>query len=201
LITAFSRFKEWLDTAAVHPATKTSFWERLFGTRPKRGAFRRKDAEALAEELTAVIEILQGQLYSHDDAALQKITRRGQESTAEGEIGAEIGVSDAARVSARVGATNGTRTAEEIQETFRRTKIGFLHQHILEYQDMFKRLVQLSGGDSFLFLDDLYHIRRDDQAKVLDYFHRIAKGNDLWLKVGTLRQRSRWYEPGDPQLV
>ena len=46
--------------------------------------------------------------------------------------------------------------------------------------------------------DDLYHIPRKDQAHLLDYFHRIAKGSNLWLKVGTIRHRTRWYVSGDP---
>ncbi len=33
-----------------------------------------------------------------------------------------------------------------------------------------------------------------------DYFHRIAKGSNLWLKVGTIRHRSRWYIPGNPAI-
>jgi hypothetical protein len=52
----------------------------------------------------------------------------------------------------------------------------------------------------FLFLDDLYHIRRSDQARVIDYFHRIAKENNLWLKIGTIRHRSRWYIHSDPPV-
>jgi hypothetical protein len=51
-----------------------------------------------------------------------------------------------------------------------------------------------------LFLDDLYYIRRADQAAVIDYFHRIAKNNALWLKIGTIRHRTRWYVHGDPSI-
>jgi hypothetical protein len=58
----------------------------------------------------------------------------------------------------------------------------------------------LSGGDGYLFVDDLYHIRRLDQPKVVDYFHRIAKDNRLWLKIGTIRHRTRWYTHGDPPI-
>ncbi len=58
----------------------------------------------------------------------------------------------------------------------------------------------LSSGDSYLFLDDLYHIRRTDQPQVIDYFHRIAKGSNLWLKVGTIRHRTAWYLHGDPPV-
>ena len=61
-------------------------------------------------------------------------------------------------------------------------------------------MAALSGGDSYLFLDDLYHIRRADQARVIDYFHRIAKDHHLWLKVGTIRHRTEWYFHGDPPI-
>ena len=39
---------------------------------------------------------------------------------------------------------------------------------------------------------------RSDQAQVIDYFHKVAKGSNLWIKVGTIRHRSRWYHFGDP---
>ena len=59
LITSFARFKEWLETAAVHPATRRWIWEKLFGTRSKRGAFSRKNAEKLCERLTKVMDQLE----------------------------------------------------------------------------------------------------------------------------------------------
>lgn len=49
-------------------------------------------------------------------------------------------------------------------------------------------------------MDDLYHIRKSDQAKVIDYFHRVAKGNNLWLKIGTIKHRSQWYQHSDPPI-
>jgi len=70
----------------------------------------------------------------------------------------------------------------------------------MDYQDIFRDLGSICDGDSYLFLDDLYHIRRADQPSVIDYFHRIAKGNNLWLKIGTIRHRSRWYLNGDPPI-
>jgi len=61
-------------------------------------------------------------------------------------------------------------------------------------------MANLSGDDSYLFLDDLYHIPRSDQAKVVDYFHSIGKGNNLWLKIGTIRHRTDWYIHGNPPI-
>ena len=82
----------------------------------------------------------------------------------------------------------------------RRSKIDFLHRHIIDYQSLFERIVAISDGQCYVFLDDLYHIRRQDQAAVLDYFHRIAKGKGVWLKVGTIRHRTEWYAHGDPPV-
>jgi hypothetical protein len=55
-------------------------------------------------------------------------------------------------------------------------------------------------GDSYIFLDDLYHIRRSDQASLIDYFHRIVKDHKAWLKIGTIRHRSDWYKHGNPPI-
>lgn len=68
----------------------------------------------------------------------------------------------------------------------------------MRYKRLFQDIAGASGGDAFLLLDDLYHIRSTDQADVIDYFHRIAKGGNLWLKIGTIRHRTRWYVAGDP---
>jgi hypothetical protein len=87
-----------------------------------------------------------------------------------------------------------------LQEVYRKSKTDFLHRHILDYQNLFRELSKLSSGDAFLFLDDLYHIRRSDQPHVVDYYHRIAKGSNLWLKMGTIRHRTNWYVHGDPPI-
>ena len=49
-------------------------------------------------------------------------------------------------------------------------------------------------------LDDLYHNRRPDQPRVIDYFHRLGKSANFWIKIGTIRHRSSWYINGDPPL-
>jgi hypothetical protein len=51
LIATFKEYAEWMRTAAINPAAKKSFWERLFGTEPSRPAFNRKQCKALSERL------------------------------------------------------------------------------------------------------------------------------------------------------
>jgi len=60
LISTFTEFRKWMDTAAIHPATRTSFWQRLFGTSPKRVSFNRKKSSELSarfmEDVPVVVE-------------------------------------------------------------------------------------------------------------------------------------------------
>src|SRR6266576_2450002 len=60
LIKCFSEIKTWLDTAATNPASKTSFWEKLFGSTPTKGAFNRKETLELSNKFLQMIEELNG---------------------------------------------------------------------------------------------------------------------------------------------
>jgi hypothetical protein len=65
LIKALSEFKKWLETAAINPATKTSFWAKFFGAKPKRGGFNRAKTSIARQSLlvgagAAVVSICSG---------------------------------------------------------------------------------------------------------------------------------------------
>jgi len=199
LISTLREFEKWLHTAAVNPANKTTFWQKLFGTKPARPAYKRAEVQALAAQIQAKIEELNGQLYSADAVSTKSVIKKAQERSNESGIQGEL-KSPIAGIGAKVAAGERSQEQQEIQREYQHSKIEFLHQHILEYQELFHRLQQVCGGDSYLFLDDLYHIRTADQPYVIDYFHRIAKGSGLWLKIGTIRHRSKWYIHGDPPI-
>ena len=199
LIATFEEFKHWLDTAAVHPASKTSFWEKLFETTPKRPAHSRKDATKLSNFLADQIDTLTQELHRIDNADLKVSQGSETGEKTKGSAGAKVG-GGGASVKGKLSAESKSVSKREVEETYKRRKIDFLHRHIMEYQKIFSKLAELSQGDSYLFLDDLYHIKRADQAHVVDYFHRIAKDHYLWLKFGTIRHRTRWYAHGDPPI-
>jgi hypothetical protein len=199
LISTLKEFEHWLRTAAINPAHKTSFWQKLFGTKPARPAYKRREVEGLAADIHARIEALQSELYSSDAVPTKTVTKKSQERSEEAGLHGEV-KSSVASMGGKIGNTNTAQDQHEIQREYQHSKIEFLHQHILEYQGLFRRLQEICGGDSYLFLDDLYHIRTTDQPYVIDYFHRIAKGSGLWLKVGTIRHRSKWYIHGDPPI-
>jgi hypothetical protein len=199
LIETFSKFAEWLETAAIAPANKTSFWARLFGKKPTRAAFDKAQAKALSDDLRKSVNDLRDLLFSEDEIAVEvkqsaKTTEKEgiKDEASVGIRGAKLGLSDESGRS--------LEAAEEKSEKYTATKLQHLHRHILDYKNLFSRMAALSDGDAFLFLDDLYHIRRRDQPQVIDYFHRIGKGSRLWLKIGTIRHRTQWYIHGDPPV-
>lgn len=197
LISTLQEFKGWMDSAAIHPATRVSFWKKLFGTTPQRPCFNRAAAATLSADLGSMIEVLKAELHRTDDAEIR--VTNGTESIATKTAGISAGAdSGLGSVSASLGHEQAEARKQETAETSRRSKVELLHRHIIDYQDLFKTLGRISEGDAYLFIDDLYHIRRADQAKVVDYFHRIAKDHSLWLKIGTIRHRTRWYVQGDP---
>lgn len=199
LISTLREFKKWMGSAAIHPATRTTFWARLFGTTPKRSAFNRQDTATLSSQIEGYIDSLEKELHSTDDAEMSVTDRAERSETDSVELKGAIG----SKVVSMEGVANAGSTStrkREVEETFKRSKVDYLHRHIIDFQRLFDLLAQLSGGDAYLFLDDLYHIRRADQARVIDYFHRLAKDHHLWLKVGTIRHRTRWYVHGDPPV-
>lgn len=199
LISTFTEFEKWLRTAAIHPAHKVSFWQKLFGSKPNRPAFNRKDAESLANLLRDQVLELEKQLHSADDIATTASATQSSQVSLTSELGGTIGIREA-NLAAKASGIEKSGIEKEIQEEYRHSKTDFLLRHILDYRRLFRQLSELSSGDSFLFLDDLYHIRRADQPQVIDYFHRIAKGSNLWLKIGTIRHRTQWYVHGDPPI-
>jgi hypothetical protein len=197
LISTLDGFKSWMDSAAIHPSTRMSFWKALFGTTPTRGSFNRKEAAKLAGRLGQEIEVLKRELHRTDAAELT--VRSGAEASEKESAAAKVKAgATGASAEAEARAEVAQKETQEVEEKYSRSKTDFLHRHILDYQSLFRKLGNLSGGDAYLFLDDLYHIRRADQAKVADYFHRLAKDHSLWLKIGTIRHRTRWYVHGDP---
>lgn len=56
LISTFKEFARWLREEGRAPASRTSFWKRLFGTKPKRPPLDKARTDALVEELEQQVE-------------------------------------------------------------------------------------------------------------------------------------------------
>jgi hypothetical protein len=201
LIKALTEFKTWLDTAAVHPATKASFWKKFFGAKPRRSAFNKSKTQRLSSDLAALIGELNDTLFQSEEVKRQTLVKHDSAGELHTAISSGIGgPAIPVKLDATASATSKDSVGTESRAEYTSKKVELLHRNIMRYKDVFKRMAELAEGPTFLLLDDLYHIRLEDQAQVIDYFHRVAKGLNLWIKVGTIRHRSRWYVFGNPPV-
>jgi hypothetical protein len=197
LIKSFVEVKRWLDTAATNPANKTTFWQKLFGTAPTKPGFNRKETKALSDEFGKMIGELNSFLLSADESKIKESNKDESGNETKGALAAKLPNTG---IGGEISTSTTDKASNETQSEYTSKKIEALHRNIMRYQELFSRLSRLAGGPCFLLLDDLYHLRLDDQANVVDYFHRIAKGANLWLKIGTIRHRSKWYVFGHPPV-
>ncbi|PTX62888.1 hypothetical protein C8N46_102288 [Kordia periserrulae] len=72
-------------------------------------------------------------------------------------------------------------------------KLNELKTSIDFNKNIINEIVQFTGRQLILILDDFYFIPRDIQPFLLDYFHRLSKSNDFYLKIGTIKHRSHLY--------
>jgi hypothetical protein len=199
LIETLGECEKWFETAATAPANRISFWRKLFGTRPSRGPIGKGRVNPLLDRLRGQRDDLRSQLHAPDAAEIEETMEASDRktSTAGGKLGTGTPIVTG---ELHVSAGSSVESRRQSTERSKRSKIDFLHRHLIDYQNLFRDIVEVSDGDTFLFLDDLYHIKRADQADVIDYFHRIAKGTRLWLKIGTIRHRTEWYRHSDPPI-
>jgi hypothetical protein len=198
LIETMENLQGWLKGGAIAPASKTSFWRKLIRS-PARKPLNKSTATELALNLETAVKELQQLLYAQDGASLETLEKSLAQSGESTEAGVGVGKGPLS-AQFRTGSQRTTEEGIETREHLRRSKVDFLKRRVMDYQKLFREIVGLAGGDGFLLLDDFYQIPRDSQAEVLDYFHSLIKNTGLWLKVGTIRHRSRWYKHGDPPV-
>ena len=169
LVSTLSEFKKWLDFAATSPASKTSFWQRLFGSVPTKEAFPRKETSELSALFGAMLTELNELLFQADEQKAKQSKK--VEGSTEAKVSTKVGASNLPVTASLEGSLSSKdgQTAE-LQSEYTSLKIEALHRNILRYKQIFERLAALAGGPSFLLLDDLYHLRLSDQAQILDYF-------------------------------
>jgi Cdc6-like AAA superfamily ATPase len=211
LIETLHAFDEWLATAGINATTKKRWWEKFWGGKPGHPPLERKKLEEVRQRLQAEKELLTRLLHSDDNAELVEQTGESQKTTSRSLSSASAKASASASVpglKADAGAdakiederTGAGERKIELTERTKRNKLDILQRRIIHFRKLFDAIVELSNGDAFIFLDDLYHLRREDQPHVLDYFHRVVKSRSVWLKIGTIRHRTDWYHHGDPPI-
>lgn len=108
-------------------------------------------------------------------------------------------------IGAGIAAGGSRRAKEEIERTFKqhRQKLQDLDLWLPELKKKIREFFGLSANVKGIFIqiDDLYHLRRTDQAFVIDYIHRLCKDLPLHFKVATMRHASTLYVDREGQPI
>ena len=204
LVATLAALRAWLDSAAVHPASRISFWRKLFGGAPRRPPLDKKRAALLAKALEHEMAELQALIGAEDGAAITEKQTRSRTASRKATLGLVLGTKAPPLETGSLTAGGELAAVQasglEVSESKKRDKLSQLERRLAHYQKLLDDAAALGGDGVFLFFDDLYHLPRADQPRLLDYFHRLAKGRDVWLGVGTIRHRSAWYRHGDPSV-
>jgi hypothetical protein len=80
---------------------------------------------------------------------------------------------------------------EEVRES-NEEKIRTVDARLADYKDVIQNeLARAKCEYAAFIIDDFYLINGDYQPEVIDYLHRLLRDTDLYLKVGTVRHRTR----------
>jgi hypothetical protein len=61
-----------------------------------------------------------------------------------------------------------------------------------------KRFVETSQKRIYVFVDDFYYMKRDEQPLVLDMLHGCVRDVDVWLKVASIKHLTKWFQTSPP---
>lgn len=90
---------------------------------------------------------------------------------------------------AKVGGQQSNK--HEKQSEFKEKKLDHLERYLSDYKEALSNSLKESRYESsFILLDDFYLIPRSRQPDVIDYLHRLVRGSNFYLKVGTVRHRT-----------
>jgi hypothetical protein len=121
-----------------------------------------------------------------------------------GELRATVGTRGSA-IDASSGLSVSRKRRDETEQTFqsRREKIAALDNWLPELKRQVREFFEISRAVTSVYLqiDDLYHLRRDDQPFVVDYVHRLCKDVPLFFKIATLRHASVLFVSRDGQPI
>ena len=119
--------------------------------------------------------------------------------------GGSVGSGVAQPLAVKADGSISNRRREEIERTFKlhREKLQELDRWLPELKTQIREFFNLSTSVKAIFLqiDDLYHLRRTDQAFVVDYIHRLCKDLPIYFKIATLRHASTLYADRDGQPI
>ena len=90
------------------------------------------------------------------------------------------------------GGVNHSNTQGQISE-FQERKLDTLERSLSDFKQTLREELDKRKNYSscFVIIDDYYLIKKEIQPDVIDYLHRLLRGTDFYLKIGTVRHRTK----------
>lgn len=109
-------------------------------------------------------------------------------------------------VGAKKGSLSGNFSSKindevEMEHSWEINKLNELKTSLDKVKNLIKEIIGFNDKKIFLILDDFYFIPKKIQPFLLDYFHRLAKSNNFYLKIGTIKHRSHLYFQSEESYI
>ncbi|MBZ5601473.1 MAG: hypothetical protein LAO79_04125 [Acidobacteriia bacterium] len=155
-------------------------------------------ARKLRKRLEGLEKEIAGLLYEPDQE--QQQVRRTE--SLERKSGFEISAGQAATGKAGISVADNDRLQTEISRTIPVDKLARLQIEIPHFKRVFSEASDLMGGcPIFLILDDFYFVPKSVQPEFIDYFHRLTKDTPLFMKIATIKHRSRLFKTTEQSYI
>jgi len=153
----------------------------------------RRDSRKLSKRLRQTVKELETRLHEPDEET-KEINETEASDSELGASGEQKGIKVAA---------NRTRgRSREVKRKVPISKIEYLRVELTEYKRLIQEVANCLGHKSaFLILDDYYFVPKQTQPEFVDYFHRLTKSTSLFLKIATIKHRSKLYRRSGEQYV
>lgn len=156
---------------------------------------KKKRLKGLIQDILVKLERLHIEADSHEEDIRSK-------NSSEELVGFDAGFK-LKNISAE--AKSSAKENQEIERSFKihREKLQELDRWLPRLKEDLRELFDASKIVKGLILqiDDLYHLKRTDQAFVVDYVHRLCKDLPIYFKIATLRHSSTLYADRDGQPI
>lgn len=115
--------------------------------------------------------------------------------------GSVDGTFEALRAQAAKSHTSSSKRTKgaAIAHRYKASKTEHLERALSSYRALMAAVGSISP-DSYIILDDFYHLRETDQPQIAGYFHRAVKDTGVWLKFGSISLWTRLYAGGTPPV-
>lgn len=142
-------------------------------------------AQALIKELKKAYSDFKTQIPNPDN--YDEDIKEKQQQTSDISAGIK---SEVAGIDVKESITNEIEIAKKIS----RNKLESIKNSIPQLKKSLKQIDDFSGKKSIMIVfDDFYFLKKSVQVFFIDFFHRLTKDTSLYLKVATIKHRSRIY--------